>query len=117
MRPDKRSGTEGANSLASMLLIHAPLTNLDLTSKISMLKQICVTINDAQQYFMPTHEVNEIGVEGARKLSEALKNNTTLTTLNLMSVLQQQDDSKQIARHQQKRQKQGTRSAMEERSH
>ena len=66
---------------------------------------------------MPTHEVNEIGVEGARKLSEALKNNTTLTTLNLMSVLQQQDDSKQIARHQQKRQKQGTRSAMEERSH
>ena len=36
-----------------------------------------------------------ISVEGARALSEALKANTTLTTLNLHSVKQQQDNAKQ----------------------
>ena len=38
---------------------------------------------------------NEICVEGACALSEALKVNTTLTTLDLASVQQQQDNAKQ----------------------
>ena len=36
---------------------------------------------------------NEICVEGARALSEALKINTTLTTLDLGGVQQQQQDN------------------------
>ena len=39
--------------------------------------------------------VNQIGVEGARALSEALKANTTLQTLDLGRVQQQQDNAKQ----------------------
>ena len=38
---------------------------------------------------------NKIGAEGARALSEALKVNTTLTTLDLWGVQQQQDKVKQ----------------------
>ena len=36
---------------------------------------------------------NGIGVEGERALSEALKANTALTTLNLECVQQQQQDN------------------------
>ena len=39
--------------------------------------------------------VNKIRVEGARALSEALKANTTLQTLDLWSVQQQEDNAKQ----------------------
>ena len=51
---------------------------------------------------------NEIGVEGARALSEALKANTTLTTLDLACVKQQQQKRQSQAMTQQKRHKQGT---------
>ena len=40
-----------------------------------------------------THTDNKISDEGARALSEALKVNTTLQTLNLWGVQQQQQDN------------------------
>ena len=58
---------------------------------------------------------NEIRADGARALSEALKVNTTLTTLNLSCTDQQQTTA--MKRQQQQQAKQATRSAQREHEH
>ena len=46
-------------------------------------------------------EGNKVSVEGACALSKALIGDSTLESLNLWSVHHKQDDSKQVAQHQQ----------------
>ena len=60
---------------------------------------------------------NKIGDEGARALSEALKVNTTLVTLSLACVQQQQDNAKQWHNNNNKDTKQGTGLVLKEHVH
>ena len=69
-----------------MLLMHVPLTTLNLSGniRISLTKLLWyVDERSKSRHKKPINTENWIGDEGARALSEALKTNTTLQSLNL----------------------------------
>ena len=72
-----------------MLLMHVPLTTLDLSSKSNALPNTIATERNHQLLW---HQDNDIGAEGVRTLSEALKSNVTLKTLSLKGVQQHQQN-------------------------
>ena len=81
--------------MASMLLIHVPLTTLNLSRNIHItLIKLWWYVDERSKsrHKKPINTENWIDVKGARALSEALKINTTLQSLNL--VCEQQESEK-----------------------
>ena len=81
--------------LASMLLMHVPLTTLNLSRniRISLTKLLWyVDERSKSRHKKPINTENWIGVKGARALSEALKINTTLQSLNLGCEQEESED-------------------------
>lgn len=72
--------SDGADALSDVLAVNSALTTLDLSCEI----HDCGTDFMKGAHITSKYEtVNNIGIAGARKLSEALKVNRTLATLNL----------------------------------
>ena len=81
--------------LASMLLMHVPLTTLNLSGniRISLTKLLWyVDERSKSRHKKPINTENWIYDKGARALSEALKTNTTLQSLNLTSEQESEED-------------------------
>ena len=79
---DNNIGKRGAKSLSEALKLNAALTQLDLSSENKGDTQDN-SINKSLFSFHFTSTGNNIECIGATSLSEALKSNTTLTTLDL----------------------------------
>ena len=80
--------------LASMLLIHVPLTTLNLgrNIRISLTKLWWyVDERSKSRHKKPINTENWIYEKGARALSEALKTNTTLQSLDLGGEQEESD--------------------------
>ena len=89
---DNNIGNEGAHALAESLKQNTALTKLNLGGT-STKSQCCYTIRVTFQsdlcifvHFLDGFISNKIGDDGARALAESLKQNTTLTSLNLKST-------------------------------
>ena len=81
--------------LASMLLMHVPLTTLNLRRniRISLTKLLWYFDERSKsRHKKPINTENWIYDKGARALSEALKTNTTLQSLNLTSEQESEED-------------------------
>ena len=80
-RPDNRIGKEGARALSEALEANTTLQSLDLLCEQEESEEdgwIADIANNQHQ-----QAGNDNGDEGTRALSEALKTNTTLQSLNL----------------------------------
>ena len=78
---DTKIGAEGARALRDALKTNTTLLSLNLPREQKKARKI----NEFQELTTTKTKQadNKIGAEGARALSEALKTNTTLQTLNL----------------------------------
>ena len=88
--PDNRIGKEGARALSKALEANTTLQSLDLfcEQEESVVDGWIADIANNQHQ----QAVNDIGAEGARALSEALKTNTTLQSLNLRGEPEESED-------------------------
>ena len=91
---DNNIGAEGARLMSEALKTNTTLTTLNLSCEQGKTKRQCEWHDDVVQMQHNTTQQtgNRIGAEGAGLMSEALKTNTTLTTLNLGS--EQEDKTK-----------------------
>src|SRR4051812_27596082 len=78
-------GSEGAQALAESLKQNTTLTQLDLSS-MSELSEFMFACMWQDQSNISSYSENGVGFEGAQALAESLKQNTTLTQLDLYSM-------------------------------
>src|SRR5438874_1794242 len=90
-------GDEGTRALAESLKENTSLTTLNLHCKLDRV-DCYLQLRRGMQLMAYTYlnvaysfPANQIGVEGARALAESLKENTSLTTLNLACKLDRVD--------------------------
>ncbi len=85
---DNKIGARGAHALAESLKQNTTLTELNLTCMLKTIIHACTTRYSSRPMRAYSYLVNNICDEGARALAESLKQNTTLTELNLRGMLE-----------------------------
>ena len=86
---DSEIGYSGAIKISELLMMNTTLTDLNLYGVIEKGKTNVIEWNWRNEWkyeIMIKRIGNEIGAEGASKISESLMVNTTLTTLDLGGV-------------------------------